>query len=293
VLVVSWKADAAAPFYSATHADPLGVTRKRTYECQGNTIIDFADVVFGQQPERADEFLERVLAQGRTGSMRDIVATIQAAQYDIIRAPLDQVLVIAGGPGTGKTVIALHRVSWLLSREEARLRPGDVLVVGPNTTFTRYIRNVLPDLGDSDVPIRDIAQLAPEVTGVGRVEAPEVAALKGDARMAGMLARSLEARIGEPEPVERLPQSPGCGHRHHDHRVPGPRSAVRRPACGVPGAAWRIGGSTCGPAGGRLAGRGKPAGEIVAEPVRVGVPAGSARLPASAGGGCGYATARD
>ena len=205
VLVVSWKADAAAPFYSATHADPLGVTRKRTYECQGNTIIHFADVVFGQWPERADEFLERVLAQGRTGSMRDIVATIQAAQYDIIRAPLDQMLVIAGGPGTGKTVIALHRVSWLLSREEARLRPGDVLVVGPNTTFTRYIRNVLPDLGDSDVPIRDIAQLAPEVNGVGRGEAPEVAALKGDARMAGMLARSLEARIGEPEPVERLP----------------------------------------------------------------------------------------
>jgi hypothetical protein len=205
ILVISWQADAAAPFYSATHAAPMGVSRKRTFECTGNTIANFADVLFGLEPEKVDEFLHRVLSRGRTGTMRDIVATIQAAQYDVIRAPLDQILVIEGGPGTGKTAIALHRVSWMLAQVGARLRARDILLVGPNPTFTRYIRDVLPDLGDTDVQIRDIGQLAPDVPKRGRTEPAEVAALKGDARMAGLLARSLEARIGQPEPVERLP----------------------------------------------------------------------------------------
>jgi DNA helicase IV len=145
--------------------------------------------------------------------MREIVATIQAAQYDIIRTPLDRLLVIEGGPGTGKTAVALHRVSWLLYQHApggqptgprgADLRADDVLVVGPNPTFTRYIGTVLPELGDTDVVMRDISELAPTVRR-GRTEPAGAARLKGDARMAGMLARALHTRIGAPEPEERL-----------------------------------------------------------------------------------------
>src|SRR6185503_11449943 len=141
------------------------------------------------------------LARGRTGAMRDIVATIQAAQYDIIRTPIDRLLVIEGGPGTGKTAVALHRVSWLLyqhgpggqptGQRGGELRAEDVLVVGPNPTFTRYISTVLPELGDTDVAMRDIAELAPVVRR-GRSEPADVARLKGDARLAGLLARALD-----------------------------------------------------------------------------------------------------
>jgi DNA helicase IV len=203
VLVVNWQAPAAARYYEASYADPCGLVRKRTFECAGNTIKDFTDVLFAEIAEAVDRQLLNELARGRTGAMRDIVATIQAAQYELIRAPMEQVLVIEGGPGTGKTAVALHRVSWLLFQHRETLRPEDVLVVGPHPTFIRYIGNVLPGLGDLDVPMRDCAALAPEVTR-GRTEPGEVSRLKGDARMAGLLARALDARIGVPEPAERV-----------------------------------------------------------------------------------------
>jgi UvrD-like helicase C-terminal domain len=203
VLVVNWQAPAAAPYFEANHDDPRGLVRKRTYQCVGNTIQDFTDVVFAEIAEAVDRHLLAELARGRTGEMRDIVATIQAAQYELIRAPMDWVLVIEGGPGTGKTAVALHRVSWLLFHHRDSLRPADVLVVGPHPTFIRYIGNVLPGLGDGEVVLRDVARLAPEVR-YGRAEPVEVARLKGDARMAGLLRRALDARIGVPEPAERL-----------------------------------------------------------------------------------------
>jgi DNA helicase IV len=204
VLVVSWQAPAASPYYQASYADPLGLRRKRTFECDGNAIKDFTDVVFAQIAHAVDQHLLGELARGRTGAMRDIVATIQAAQWDLISAPMEQLLVIEGGPGTGKTAVALHRVSWLLFNHRDTLRPGDVLVVGPHPAFIRYIGNVLPGLGDAEVELRDCARLAPEVAR-GRPEPDEVAQLKGEARMAGLLARALEARIGVPEPAERVP----------------------------------------------------------------------------------------
>ncbi|GAA1775233.1 HelD family protein [Luedemannella helvata] len=203
ILVVSWQADAAIPYHQASPADPHGLTRKRTYRCEGNTILDFSDVLFGELADAIDSHLLGELARRRDGTMRDIVATIQAAQFDLIRAPMDQLLVIEGGPGTGKTAIALHRVSWLLFHNPDRLNADDVLVVGPHPTFTRYIGQVLPALGDADVALRHVGQLGPEVPR-GRDEPAEVAALKGDARMAGLLARALDARIGVPEPAERL-----------------------------------------------------------------------------------------
>jgi hypothetical protein len=129
--------------------------------------------------------------------MGDIVRTIKAAQHRVFRAGLDQLLVVQGGPGTGKTVVALHRVSWLLYNHRDTLRPSDVLVVGPNPTFVRYIRNVLPSLGDRDVQQLPLAALGPEVR-LGRVEPPEVVALKGSARMAGLLDRALAQRVSMP-----------------------------------------------------------------------------------------------
>jgi DNA helicase IV len=203
VLVVNWQAPAAAPYFEASHPDPRGLVRKRTFQCVGNTIQDFTEVVFAEIAEAVDRHLLAELARGRTGEMRDIVATIQAAQYELIRAPMEWVLVMEGGPGTGKTAVALHRVSWLLFHHRDRLRPADVLVVGPHPTFIRYIGSVLPGLGDAEVQLRDIARLAPEVR-YGRAEPVEVSRLKGDARMAGLLVRALDARIGVPEPVERL-----------------------------------------------------------------------------------------
>lgn len=203
ILVVNWQAPAAAPYFEASHDDPRGLVRKRTFSCEGNRIRDFTDVLFGQTTGGVDEFLLRELGRARSGVMRDIVATIQAAQYDIIRAPMDRVLVIEGGPGTGKSAVALHRVSWLRYRHRDRLAGGDVLVVGPHPTFMRYVSEVLPGLGDHEVQLRDIGQLAPEVRR-GRTEPAEVSRLKGEARMAGLLRRALDARIGVPEPAERL-----------------------------------------------------------------------------------------
>ncbi len=209
VLVVNWQTPIGALYYEATHEDPRGLLRKRTFQCAGNQILDFDDVVFARLAEAVAELdgpdgaLLAELDRGRTGAMTDIVATIQGAQSRLIRSPLDQLLVIEGGPGTGKTAVALHRVSWLLYNHRDRLRPQDVLVVGPHPAFTRYIRSVLPSLGDADVVQLDIDQLGPPVQR-GRPEDPQTRRLKGEARMARLLARALENRVGTPEPAERL-----------------------------------------------------------------------------------------
>lgn len=205
-MVIGWQTPAAEPYYRASHADPMSLTLKRTFECTGNHIDDFTDVIFAAIAADAtgpDEHLLRELSRQRTGRLRDIVATIQAAQFALIQAPLERVLVIEGGPGTGKTAIALHRVSWLLFHHRNRLTAKDVLVVGPHPTFTRYIEAVLPGLGSDQVSQVDIAQLAPQVHR-GRRETQEVSRLKGDARMAELLARALAARIGVAEVAERL-----------------------------------------------------------------------------------------
>ncbi|MFF0254288.1 HelD family protein [Micromonospora zamorensis] len=212
VLVVNWQAPAAIPYYEANYADPMGLRLKRSFECTGNELKSFKDMVFAQiatavkalergtAPAELSDTLLKDLEKNRTGEMQEIVETIQAAQFELIRADADQLLVIQGGPGTGKTAVALHRVSWLLYNERDRLTPEQVLVVGPNPTFTRYIRGVLPSLGDVDVDQRDIGKLAPSVQR-GRVEPEDVTKLKGEARMAGLLARALDQRIGVPPNV--------------------------------------------------------------------------------------------
>ncbi|MCY1138126.1 UvrD-helicase domain-containing protein [Actinoplanes sp. Pm04-4] len=203
VLVVNWQAPAAARYYTATHADTAGLALKRTFECRGNLIESYSDVVFRQlaaavaELEAPDDALLDDLNRDRTGQMQDIVRTIQAAQFDLIRAPLEQLLVVQGGPGTGKTAVALHRVSWLLFNYRDTLSAADVLIVGPTPTFTRYTRTVLPSLGDISVVQRDIGQFHPPVRR-GRTEDPEVVRLKGDGRLAGLLRRALYDRVGVP-----------------------------------------------------------------------------------------------
>jgi DNA helicase IV len=228
ILVINWQTPAAERFYKANHDRPLGLARKRTFQTTGNVIDDFQDLVFAALVQRIEELvpaedtptaeiaaipgipdnvldgaLLAELQRERDGAMRSIAATIHAAQYDLIQAPLDQVLVIEGGPGTGKTAVALHRVSYLLYNHRDRLSPADVLVVGPHPAFTRYTRMVLPGLGDVDVEQVDVGMLAPAVRR-GRSEPPKLQRLKGDARMAGVLRRGLEGRVGSPEPAERL-----------------------------------------------------------------------------------------
>ncbi|MFI6762575.1 HelD family protein [Micromonospora sp. NPDC050417] len=203
VLVVNWQAPAVARYFEASHQEPLGLRRRRTFDCTGNTIREFTEVIFAEIAETVDRHLLAELERGRTGQMRDIVATIQAAQFALIRAPREQLLVIEGGPGSGKTAVALHRVSWLLFTHAETLDAADVLIVGPHPTFMRYIRTVLPGLGDAEVELRDIGRLAPTVAR-GRVEPAEVSRIKGEVRMAALLARALEGRIGVPEPAERL-----------------------------------------------------------------------------------------
>jgi DNA helicase IV len=221
-LVISWKAPAAARFFTASWDDPQGLRLRRTFELEGNRVLSFEDLVFADLVSRVgtltaleqqgiDDNVLRELEAGRTGEMRDIVQTIHAAQYELVRSPLDQLLVVQGGPGTGKTVVALHRVSWLLFNHRDELQASDVLVVGPNPTFTRYIRSVLPGLGDADVTHHDLRALGPQ-RSTGRLEDPDVVRLKGDGRMARLLVRALAQRIRFPDRAERLevgsPQAP-------------------------------------------------------------------------------------
>ena len=197
-LLVDWRAPAAQPFYRATPAAPGTVVRRRHLRTRGRTVIDFNDDVLDlaalSDTERdhlvGEAALLASLAAGRTGRMSDIVATIQAEQDRIIRADLPGILVVQGGPGTGKTAVALHRAAYLLYTHRERLGRRGVLVLGPNPTFLRYIEQVLPSLGETGVLLSTVHELylgskAPAAEPV------EVATLKGDERMAGVLARAV------------------------------------------------------------------------------------------------------
>jgi len=203
LVVVNWQAPIAAPFYTASPRDPEGLDARRVYRCQGNQIQAIEEVLFrdlseaiaeGREPGPvlSDALLES-LGRDRSGELAEIVATIQAAQYDVISHDVDQLLVVQGGPGTGKTVVGLHRVSWLLFNLRDRLEPNDVLIVGPNPAFVRYISAVLPSLGDQAVVQLPLSALGPRVR-IGSVDPAAVRRLKGDRRMLRLLERGLRNR---------------------------------------------------------------------------------------------------
>lgn len=210
VLVIDWRAPVSRAFYRADSNDHMGLRRRRHYLIDGRAVLGIADDDLAVV-ERiiGNEVLQAELLRQRTGVMRDIVSTIQAEQDRIIRAPLEGIVVVQGGPGTGKTAIGLHRASFLLYEHREYLSRNRVLVVGPNPTFMRYIAQVLPSLGEVAVNQRTIDELAP-VAFVGPRETREVERLKGDARMADVLARALWSKT---RPIEGAVEIPVQGGR--------------------------------------------------------------------------------
>jgi DNA helicase IV len=212
VVLVDWRAPASAAFYQATAANPLGVVRRRTLVTRGREVRDLDDELLDL--DAADRLgLHAVTGQGsllaslsrtRTGTMRDIVATIQADQDRIIRAPATGTLVVTGGPGTGKTVVALHRVASLLYRDRERFEGRGVLVVGPSPAFTEYTSRVLPSLGEDRAVQRPLATLAPPGIEVRGWDDIEVARVKGDLTMVEVLPRVLAAALPPIPPDTRV-----------------------------------------------------------------------------------------
>jgi DNA helicase IV len=162
-LLTDWRAPIARPFYVATAANPEGLTRRRHFRTRGRRVLGFHDDVLERGVADSDEVLLVALNAPRSDHMGDIVATIQAEQDEIIRLGRNGVVVIDGGPGTGKTVVALHRVAYLLYTHRERMSRRGVLIVGPNTGFLRYIGGVLPSLGETDVVFATPGELLPDV----------------------------------------------------------------------------------------------------------------------------------
>ncbi len=207
-LVIDWRARAAEPFYRATAVRPMDVVRRRVLRCRGDRVVGIEDdlldasagadlVVIGEGALMAS------LKRARGHTMKDIVATIQAEQDDAIRAPYQGFTFISGGPGTGKTVVALHRVAFLLYTNRARFERGGILVVGPSPVFMHYIDRVLPSLGEDSVTLRSIGAVASDVVGVRavRVDPPETAAVKGSVKMVGVLKALCALPVVEPPPL--------------------------------------------------------------------------------------------
>lgn len=196
-LVTDWRAPAAEPFYRATPREPLGVIRRRHIMCRGQKVVHLEDELLDIAHEDdeglvlvGEAALLHALNKSRTGRMRDIVATIQREQDEVIRAPLAGVLVVQGGPGTGKTAVALHRAAYLLYTHRERLSRSGVLVVGPNGVFLRYIEQVLPTLGES-ATLASIGEIVPGIRAT-RADPPDVAHVKGDPRMATVVERAVK-----------------------------------------------------------------------------------------------------
>jgi hypothetical protein len=190
-LLIDWRAPAAEPFYRATSGEPLGVVRRRVIICRGPKVMDLDDDVLssddvGDLRVLGEGALLAALRRSRGPHMRDIVTTIQREQDAAIRAPARGVTVITGGPGTGKTQVALHRAAYLLYTDRARFTGGRILVVGPSTVFTTYIGRVLPALGEDSVHVRSLGELVDGVTATRR-DSPEVAVIKGSDRMREVL----------------------------------------------------------------------------------------------------------
>ncbi|MBP6487230.1 MAG: AAA family ATPase [Ilumatobacteraceae bacterium] len=216
-VVVDWRAPVAEPFYRATGRDPLGLVRRRHFHVQGRQLLGLEDELFGDghlgigaegdpvvgtapRPDgiRGYSTLLAALERGRTGQLGDIVATIQGEQDEIIRSPQAGVLVVQGGPGTGKTVVALHRAAYLLYTFRFPLEDQGVLVIGPNRVFLRYIERVLPSLGEAGVEQVVLADLVHDVQWARyAIDPPDnqmAARVKGDLRISLVIDKAVTDR---------------------------------------------------------------------------------------------------
>lgn len=213
VLLTDWRAPAAQPFYRATAAQPDGVVRRRHLVTRGRVVTGLEDEVLDLDAVASggtdvatlagEGALLAALASARTGRMGDIVATIQAEQDAVIRSDLAGALVVQGGPGTGKTAVALHRAAYLLYAHRRTLERSGVLLVGPSRVFLRYIDQVLPSLGETGVVTTTVAELFPGVLADG-VEPDAVAEIKGRAVWRDILARAVRQRQGVRLPAREV-----------------------------------------------------------------------------------------
>ncbi len=203
-LIVDWRAPIAESFYRATGRDPHGLVRRRHFISRGRVLLGLEDEFFGEaagsnrvmvngRELRGEGALIAALETSRSGQLSDIVGTIQAEQDEIIRAPLPGVLIVQGGPGTGKTVVALHRAAYLLYSHRFPLEGQGVLVVGPNRLFLGYIEQVLPSLGEAGIEMAVLSDLVPGVRVQGR-DIPASGRIKGDLRMVNVIRRAVADR---------------------------------------------------------------------------------------------------
>ncbi len=226
-VVVDWRAPVSRPFYRASPVDPMGLALRRRFGFAGGELTAHEDEAFGgpglaggvaagaagrfaAEPQATDQpgvsqILLAEIERPRSGPMRDIVATIQPDQDDIVRAGPEQTLCVQGAPGTGKTAVGLHRIAYLLYAHPGRMTRGGVLVIGPNRAFLSYIRDVLPALGELDVSHATVTDLLASVP-VRAADSPQAAQVKGDPRMAEVLRRALWAGLAEPVGPVVLPR---------------------------------------------------------------------------------------
>ncbi len=251
-VVVDWRAPVAEPFYRATGRDAMGLVRRRHFSVHGRTLLGIEDELFGaghlglghDEGLNADgsaavfvthndtgirgySTLLASIERGRTGQLGDIVATIQAEQDEIIRSPKSGVLVVQGGPGTGKTVVALHRAAYLLYTHRFPLEDQGVLVIGPNRVFLRYIERVLPSLGEAGVEQVVLADLIPDVT-FGGVDTFIAERVKGQPRMVAVLQKAI---LDRQRPIKEdlvLPYRTGFVRLRADETARIVRAARRR-----------------------------------------------------------------
>ena len=212
-MIVDWRAPAAAAFYRARPGDPMGVRRRRHFRWRGGQLVGLDDELVDRSALDRKELhlvgeaaLLAALEAPRTGRMTDIVGTIQADQDRIIRRPARGVTVVQGGPGTGKTAVALHRAAYLLHELGGRGDLAAVLFIGPTDTFLRYVGDVVPSLGEGQMMMATATDLGPDVAVTGR-DGDEAARIKGDARMARVLERAVQ---GFEQPI-RTTTRIGCG----------------------------------------------------------------------------------
>ncbi|MFC4000618.1 HelD family protein [Prauserella oleivorans] len=195
-LVTDWRAPAAAAFYQATAEEPMDVVRRRVIRCSGQSVLDVDDDVLmpesvpADMPVVGEGALMAALGRSRGEKMRDIVATIQKEQDEVIRAPWRGVTEITGGPGTGKTAVALHRAAYLLYRYRRQLGGAGVLVIGPSGVFTNYISRVLPSMGETNVELRALGEVLDGIEATRHDPAP-LAAIKGSLRMRKVLLKAV------------------------------------------------------------------------------------------------------
>ncbi|MEV0390554.1 ATP-binding domain-containing protein [Nonomuraea sp. NPDC050643] len=200
-VVIDWRAPVSRVFYRAGARDPQGVAVRRRFGWSGTTLTGFEDERLEQGEEGESKILAAEIERPRVGPMRDIVATIQPEQDDLVRADLDTSICVQGAPGTGKTAVGLHRAAYLLYAHRRRLERGGVLVLGPNRAFLGYISAVLPALGEVDVEQTTLEGLLSTVP-VTAADGEAAAVVKHDARMARVVRAALYGRIGKPaEPL--------------------------------------------------------------------------------------------